>query len=265
MSSGDKIAMRYARAVQRRGTMVTLTWSQWSPGWTLDAVSKKRIGTATKQTVAVTGWVHMPDPHNPRIRHFTTIQEGDLIIDLPADKARLIEGDLVTGVRFIVDGKGYTTAKVADVMTDAWDAMVQGVRINRTFLLTGDRGIGVVQPWVRDVGSVRQILGTNGQWYAPSFLASGPTLVLAMDNGQYVNPNWQTRDGLTELIGDDGLYRAPYLTGTNTVNAEVPYANGYVNAQVANNQWYWLNKTSGLWQPVTVAAGVLVVGTGVSL
>jgi hypothetical protein len=73
----------------------------------------------------------------------------------------------------------------------------------------------------RDVGVVRQLLGSDGNWYAPQFRVVGSAVSLGFSLGFNTasaadQTNWQLRGGMLELASTDGNFRAPFVTGTKT-------------------------------------------------
>jgi hypothetical protein len=123
---------RLKQAARQRGDTVKLHWTTVTGG-TVDPVYHVTTGgTETPRSEEIKALVHFPDYASHSVRNFAVIQVGDLIVDFPAD-AQL---DGRAGLSFEIQGIRYRQKETGEDLAKAWDAVVGGVRLARTLLLT---------------------------------------------------------------------------------------------------------------------------------
>lgn len=111
--------------VARTGSLVTLEWSDFPGGTTVDPVTQSVMGTAVPQTLDVRVLVHFVQASAVE-RTFAEIQVGDVIVDFPAS----VDLTGKVGLRVVIDGVAYVQKDVGDLPVQFVDAMIS----DQTFL-----------------------------------------------------------------------------------------------------------------------------------
>lgn len=115
--------------MRRRGTPIRLDWVILA-NVQEDPTTGAKLGTATPQTETVTGFFNYVNIAHSNIRHFEEIEDGDAIIDIPANI--VIEGR--EGLAFTIDGQVWVQKRVGEKLAQHWEVN-QGQRLYRTLLL----------------------------------------------------------------------------------------------------------------------------------
>lgn len=120
---------RRALRMQRRGTPIRLDWVTLSSVQE-DPTTGAKLGTATPQTETVSGFFNYVNIAQSNVRQFEEIEDGDAIIDIPANT--LIEGR--DGLTFTIDGQVWVQKRMGEKLAQHWEVN-QGQRQYRTLLL----------------------------------------------------------------------------------------------------------------------------------
>lgn len=120
---------RMALRMQRRGTSIRLDWVTLA-NVQEDPTTSAKLGTATPQTETVNGFFNYMNIAHSNVRQFEEIEDGDAIIDIPANI--VIEGR--EGLAFTIDGQVWVQKRVGEKLAQHWEVH-QGQRLYRTLLL----------------------------------------------------------------------------------------------------------------------------------
>lgn len=113
------------------GTSMVVSWSEFSGTPTIDPVTQSTIGTGTRVTTRLSGFVHFVQIGSTAVKVFNEIEVGDVIVDLPGD----VDLNGKIDLRFEIMGEAYVPKLVSDDLAKNWDAVAGGVRLTRTLLL----------------------------------------------------------------------------------------------------------------------------------
>lgn len=126
------LRQRLKQAAHQRGDTVRLHWTTVTGG-TVDPVYHVTTGgTETARSEEIKALVHFPDYAAHAVRSFAVIQVGDVIVDFPGD----VQIDGRAGLSFEIQGRRYRQKETGEALAKAWGAVVGGVRLARTLLLT---------------------------------------------------------------------------------------------------------------------------------
>jgi len=120
---------RMALRRQRRGTPIRMDWVTLADVQE-DPTTGAKLGTATPQTETIYGFFNYVNIAHSNVRHFEEIEDGDAIIDIPADT--VIEGR--DGLTFTIDSQVWAQKRVGEKLAQHWEVH-QGRRLYRTLLL----------------------------------------------------------------------------------------------------------------------------------
>lgn len=113
------------------GTVLVVSWSEFSGTTIIDPVTRATIGTGSRVTKRMNGFVHFVQIGATAVKVFNEVEVGDVIVDLPGDA----EVDGKVDLRFEIAGESYVPKVVSERLAKSWDAVVGGVRLSRTLLL----------------------------------------------------------------------------------------------------------------------------------
>lgn len=97
----------------------------------IDPVTQARQGTPVARVEVVRCFVHYVSTAMSQVRQFNEVEEGDCLLDMPADVA--LTGR--EGLSFEISGERWALKKVGDKLTRSWDQVFHGERLFRTVLL----------------------------------------------------------------------------------------------------------------------------------
>lgn len=113
-----------------------MSWTEVAGG-TIDPVHKGIIGgTKVRQLLTLRANVHFPDYMLMRSRNLTEIEEGDCLVDFGATTVDFLGKK---DVRIEISGKEYTPKAVGRKLAEAFDAIMGGVPLAKTVVLTPAR------------------------------------------------------------------------------------------------------------------------------
>ena len=105
------------------GTEVVLQWNVLSAGATTSAVDGSVVtGNLVPQSLTLRAMFHSVGIGTLGVKRFNVIEEGDIILDFPANAPLDGKPDLV----FFIDGKAYREKEVDDRLAQSWDATWAG-------------------------------------------------------------------------------------------------------------------------------------------
>ncbi len=125
---------------------VTVCWQLTGDGETDPGTGGNLTGTESFLSGTLRAFGH-EEPQRNVVRQFAEIQAGDLILDLAdAPEVALFPGQILSGtlaldeladhgLRYVWNGRWYTSKDVSPDLQSAWDAYVGNVRLHRTLLL----------------------------------------------------------------------------------------------------------------------------------
>jgi hypothetical protein len=132
MTRAPFIKQRIHRMIQTQGvastpTLVTLKWLEYGAGGIVDAVSRATVGgDEIEHELGVAALIYSLPPVSVQ-RQLAEYQEGDLLLDLPADLDLSDKAQLT----FVVGGVEYTSAKIPGVTSVAQDVQFAGLTFSQ--------------------------------------------------------------------------------------------------------------------------------------
>lgn len=112
------------------GSLVTLEWSDFPGGTSVDPVTQSVMGTAVPQTLDVRALVHFVQASAVE-RTYAEIQVGDVIVDFPAG----VDLTGKEGLRVVIGGVAYVQKDIGDLLVQFVDAMIAGQTFLKPVLL----------------------------------------------------------------------------------------------------------------------------------